>query len=94
MPFGVTNALATFMDLMNWVFNTYLDEFVIVFINDIFVYSKSQVEHEKHLRSVLQKLREKQLYAKFKKHEFWLQSFSFLGHVISNQGVSINPQMI
>ena len=70
MPFGLTNALAIFMDLMNGVFHEYLDRFVIVFIDDILVYSKSQEEHEEHLRIVLQILRDKKLYAKLRKFEF------------------------
>ena len=72
MPFGLTNAPTAFMDLMNRVFHEYLDRFVIVFIDDILIYSKSQEEHEKHLRIVLQILRERKLYAKLKKCEFWL----------------------
>ena len=72
MPFGLTNALTVFMALMNKVFQLYLDKFVIVFINDILVYSRSKMEHEQHLRIVLQTLREEQLYAKFNKCEFWL----------------------
>ena len=84
MPFGLTNAPAAFMDLMNRVFHDYLDKFVVVFIDDILVYSKTAAEHEEHLKAVLQRLREKKLYAKFKKCEFWLESISFLGHVVSN----------
>ncbi|KAJ6829086.1 uncharacterized protein M6B38_359770 [Iris pallida] len=82
MPFGLTNAPAIFMDLMNRVFYQYLDKFVIVFIDDILIYSKSEEEHEKHLRIVLQTLREEQLYAKFSKYEFWLDQIPFLGHII------------
>ncbi|XP_019250983.1 PREDICTED: uncharacterized protein LOC109229890 [Nicotiana attenuata] len=80
MPFGLTNAPAAFMDLMNRVFRPYLDSFVIVFIDDILIYSRSQEEHEQHLRVVLQTLRDSQLYAKFSKCEFWLGSVAFLGH--------------
>ncbi|PKA56559.1 RNA-directed DNA polymerase like [Apostasia shenzhenica] len=80
-----------FMDLMNRVFQSYLDQFVIVFIDDILIYSKNQEEHSKHLHLVLQKLREKKLYAKFSKCEFWLSSVNFLGHVISVKGVSVDP---
>ena len=77
MPFGLTNALAAFMDVMNRMFKPYLDQFVIVFIDDILVYSKTQDEHEEHLRMVLQILREQKLYAKFKKCEFWLDEVMF-----------------
>ena len=94
MPFGLTNAPAAFMDLMNRVFKDYLDRFVIVFIDDILVYSKSKGEHEEHLRKVLQVLREKQLYAKFKKCEFWLDRMVFLGHVVSSKGISVDPSKI
>ena len=83
MPFGLTNAPAAFMDLMNRVFSPYLDKFVIVFIDDILVYSGSPEEHAEHLRTVLQILRERQLYAKFSKCQFWLDKVAFLGHVIS-----------
>ena len=83
MPFGVTNAPSVFMDLMNRVFQPYLDLFVIVFIDDILVHSRNKEDHERHLSIVLQTLREKQLYAKFDKCEFWLNSVVFLGHVIS-----------
>ena len=73
MPFGLTNAPAVFMDLMNRIFSNYLDKFVVVFIDDIIIYSKSQEEHEEHLRMVLQTLRHNKLFAKFSKCEFWLQ---------------------
>ncbi|GKF09072.1 retrotransposon protein, putative, ty3-gypsy subclass, partial [Tanacetum coccineum] len=82
MPFGLTNAPAVFMDLMNCIFHEYLDKFIIVFIDDILVYSKSEEEHEQHLRIVLEILRQKKLYAKFSKCEFWLQQVAFLGHVV------------
>jgi hypothetical protein len=94
IPFGLTNALAVFMDLMNRVFHEYLDSFVIVFIDDILVYSKSQEEHEKHLRSVLQILRDKKLFAKLKKCEFWMDRVVFLGHVISKDGITVDPSKI
>ena len=94
MPFGLTNAPAVFMDLMNRVFHDYLDKFIVVFINDILVYSKTAVEHEEHLKAVLQQLQEKKLYAKFKKCEFWLESISFLGHVISNKGIQVDPSKV
>ncbi|KAL4017164.1 hypothetical protein IC575_024840 [Cucumis melo] len=88
MSFGLTNAPAVFMDLMNRVFREFLDTFVIVFIDDILIYSKTEAEHEEHLRMVLQTLRDNKLYAKFSKCEFWLKQVSFLGHVVSKDGVS------
>ena len=94
MPFGLTNALAAFMDLMNRVFGPYLDKFVIVFIDDILVYSSSKEEHAEHLRIILQTLREHQLYAKFIKCQFWLDRVAFLGHVVSAEGISVDPQKI
>ncbi|XP_070040635.1 uncharacterized protein [Nicotiana tomentosiformis] len=87
MLFGLTNAPATFMDLISRVFKPFLDIFVIVFIDDILIYSRSQDEHENHLRTVLQTLREHWLYAKFSKCEFWLDSVAFLGHVVSKDGI-------
>ena len=94
MPFGLTNAPAAFMDLMNRVFNPYLDQFVIVFIDDILVYSKNVDEHATHLRIVLQTLRDRELYAKFSKCEFWLNKVVFLGHVISKAGIFVDPGKI
>ena len=94
MPFGLTNAPTAFMDLMNRVFSPYLDKFVIVFIDDILVYSGSQEEHAEHLRIVLKILRERQLYAKFSKCQFWLDKVAFLGHVISAEGISVDTQKI
>ncbi|GKV48697.1 hypothetical protein SLEP1_g55500 [Rubroshorea leprosula] len=94
MPFGLTNAPAAFMDLMNRVFKPYLDKFVVVFIDDILVYSRSIAEHEEHLQLVLQVLREKKLYAKLKKCEFWLNSVAFLGHVVSKDGISVDPEKV
>ena len=94
MPFGLTNAQAAFMDLMNRVFQSYLDRFFIVFFDDILVYSCSPEEHSKHLRIVLQTLRERQLYAKLSKCQFWLHRVAFLGHVILTKGVSVDPQKI
>ncbi|XP_077232116.1 uncharacterized protein LOC143866802 [Tasmannia lanceolata] len=91
MPFGLTNAPAVFMDLMNRVFHDYLDKFVVVFIDDILVYSKSREEHEEHLKIVLQTLRQKKLYAKFSKCEFWLQQVAFLGHTVTREGISVDP---
>ena len=86
MPFGVTNAPAAFMDLMNRIFKTYLDEFVVVFIDYILIYFKDRLEHEHHLRTVLQILWERKLFAKLKKCEFWLDEVVFLGHVINKEG--------
>jgi hypothetical protein len=83
MSFGLTNAPAYFMYLMNKVFIEYLDKFVVVFIDDILIFSKNEEEHDKHLCLVLQKLRGNQLYAKLNKCEFWLEKVSFLGHIIS-----------
>ncbi|XP_077251803.1 uncharacterized protein LOC143891031 [Tasmannia lanceolata] len=91
MPFGLTNAPAVFMDLMNRVFHDYLDKFVVVFIDDILVYSKSREEHEEHLKIILQTLRQKKLYAKFSKCEFWLQQVAFLGHIVTREGISVDP---
>ena len=91
MPFGLTNAPATFMDLMNRVLQPYLDRFVIVFIDDILMYSGSSEEHSEHLMIVLQSLKEQQLYAKLSKCQFWLDRVAFLGHVISVEGVSVDP---
>ncbi|KAL5574029.1 hypothetical protein UlMin_023626 [Ulmus minor] len=88
MPFGLTNAPAAFMDLMNRVFRAYLDKFVIVFIDDILIYSRSREEHAEQLRTVLSTLSEHRLYAKFSKCEFWLDRVQFLGHVISRDGIS------
>ena len=90
----LTNAPTAFMDLMNRVFQPYLDRFVIVFIDDILVYSGSLEEHLEHLRIVLQTLRERQLYAKLSKCQFWLDRVAFLGHVILAKGVSVDPQKI
>ena len=94
MPFGLTNVPAAFMDLMNRIFKSYLDRFVIVFIDDLLVYSKSIVEHENHLRIILEILRDKQLYAKFSKCEFWLNKVVFLGHVILAEGIYVDPSKI
>jgi hypothetical protein len=91
MSFGLTNAPAYFMFLMNKVFMEYLDKFVVVFIDDILIFSKMMEEHEEHLRLVLEKLRSNQLYVKFSKCEFWLTEVAFIGHVISARGVSVDP---
>ncbi|KAI3708813.1 hypothetical protein L2E82_38286 [Cichorium intybus] len=87
MPFGLTNSPAVFMDLMNRVCSPYLDEFVIVFTDDILVYSRSQEEHSKHLQQVLETLRAEKLYARFSKCEFWIRKVDFLGHVVSKEGI-------
>jgi hypothetical protein len=87
MSFGLTNAPTYFMYLMNKVFMEYLDRFVVVFIDDILIFSKTMEEHGEHLRLVLEKLRSNHLYAKFSKCEFWLTKVAFLGHVISAGGV-------
>ncbi len=92
MPFGLTNALATLMDLTNRVFQPYLDRFLVVFIDDILVYSRSDMEHEEHLRIMLQLLRE--LYAKLKKCEFWLREVTFVEHVVSAASVAIDPAKV
>jgi hypothetical protein len=94
MSFGLTNAPAYFMNLMNKVFMKFLDKFVVVFIDDILVYSKTKEEHAEHPRLVLGTLQEHQLYAKFSKCEFWLKEVGFLSHVISAGGVSIDPSKI
>ena len=94
MPFGLTNAPAAFMDLMHRVFQPYLDQFVMVFVNNILIYSKYEEEHEDHLRVVLQVLRDHQLYAKFSKWEFWLTKVKFLGHVVSASSVSVDPEKV
>jgi hypothetical protein len=94
MSFGLTNAPTYFMYLMNKVFMEYLDKFVVVFIDDILIFSKMEEEHEKHLRLVLEKLRSNQLYTKFSKCEFWLTEVTFLGHVISAGGVSLYPSKV
>jgi hypothetical protein len=94
MSFGLINAPAYFMYLMNKVFMEYLDKFVVVFIDDILIFSMNEEEHHKHLRLVLQKLRENQLYTKLKKCEFWLEEVSFLSHIISKGGISIHPSKV
>ena len=94
MSFGLTNAPAVFMDLMNRVFCPYLDRFVIVFTDDILVYSESELEHERHLGLGLQTLRQHQLYAKFSKCEFWLSRVGFLGHVVSADDIYVDPHKV
>jgi hypothetical protein len=94
MSFGLTNAPAYFMYLMNKVFMEYLKKFVVVFIDDILIFSKNEEDHDEHLRVVLQKLRENQLYAKLSKCEFWLKEVLFLGHIISEGGISVDPSKV
>ena len=94
MPFGLTNAPAAFMYLMHRVFQPYLDNFVVVFVKNLLIYSQSEEEHEDHLMIVLQALREHKLYAKFSKCEFWLTEVKFLGHVLSASGVSVDPEKV
>nr|GFA24982.1 putative reverse transcriptase domain-containing protein [Tanacetum cinerariifolium] len=94
MPFGLTNAPAIFMDLMNWVCKPYLDKFVIVFIDDILIYSKDEKDHEEHLKAILKLLKKEELYAKFSKCELWIPKVQFLGHVINSQGIHVDPAKI
>ncbi|GKE87398.1 putative reverse transcriptase domain-containing protein, partial [Tanacetum coccineum] len=94
MPFGLTNAPAAFMDLMNRVCIPYLDKFVIVFIDDILIYSKDKKEHEEHLMAILELLKKEELYAKFSKCEFWIPKVQFLGHMIDSQGIHVDPAKI
>ncbi|GJW23495.1 putative reverse transcriptase domain-containing protein [Tanacetum coccineum] len=94
MPFGLTNTPTVFMDLMNRVCKPYLDRFVIVFIDDILIYSKSKKEHEGHLKLILKLLKKEELYAKFSKCEFWLSKVQFLGHVIDSEGIHVDPAKI
>ena len=94
MPFGLTNALAAFMYLMHKVFQPYLDQFVMVFVDDILIYSQLEWEHEYHLRIELQLVRHHQLYVKFSKCEFWLTKVRFLGHVVSVSGVSVDSEKV
>ena len=94
IPFGFTNAPASFMDMMNRVFRPYLDQFVVVFIDDILEYSRDEQEHEQHLKIVLQTLREKILYVKLRKCEFWIKEVSFLGHIVSAEGIRVDPAKI
>jgi hypothetical protein len=94
ISFGLTNAPAYFIYLMNKVFMEYLDKFMVVFIDDILIFSKNEEEHDEHLHLVLQKLRENQLYAKLNKCEFWLKEVSFLGHIISEGGIFVDPSKV
>jgi hypothetical protein len=94
MSFGLINAPEYFMYLMNKVFMEYLDKFAVVFIDDILVFSRSEEEHEGHLRLVLQKLCEHQLYAKFSKCDFWLKEVSFLGHIFTDGEIAVDPSKV
>jgi len=94
MSFGLTNMPAYFMNLMNKVFMEELDKFVVVFIDDSLIYSRSTEEHEQHLRVILNKLRAHELYAKFSKCEFWLQEVTFLGHIITVEGVKVDLEKV
>jgi hypothetical protein len=94
MSFGLMNAPAYFMYLMNSVFMDYLDKFVVVFIDDILIYSQNEQEHEEHLRNILQRLRDCQLYAKLSKCEFWISEVLFLGHIINREGLAVDPKKV
>jgi hypothetical protein len=94
MSFGLTNAPAFFMNLMNSVFMDYLDKFVVVFIDHILIYSQSEEEHVDHLKMVLQRLREHQLYAKLSKCEFWIDEVLFLGHIMNKDGLTMDPKKV
>ena len=94
MPFGLTNAPETFMGLMNRVFLPFLDLFIVVFIDDILVYSKDREDHDTHLRVVLETLRKEQLYGKSSKCEFWLREVYFLGHIVSEERIRVDPRKI
>ena len=94
MPFGLTNAPVAFMCLMNNVMHKYLDKFVVIFIEDILIYSKSKEEHKEHLKMVLQELREHQIFAKFSKCDFFKDKIQYLGHVVTKEGISVDPENI
>ncbi|GKD14022.1 putative reverse transcriptase domain-containing protein [Tanacetum coccineum] len=94
MPFGLTNASAVFMDLMNRVCKPFLDKFVIMFIDDILIYSRNKVKHEGHLKQILELLKKEELYAKFSKCNFWLSKVQFLAHVIDREGIHVDPAKI
>jgi len=94
LPFGLTNALSFFMDLMNRIFRPFLDKFIVVFIDDILVYSKTGEEHANHLQMVLKTLEEHKLYAKLKKCEFWLEKVQFLGHIVTKDGILVDLEKV
>nr|GFC09364.1 putative reverse transcriptase domain-containing protein [Tanacetum cinerariifolium] len=94
MPFGLTNVPAVFMNLMNQVCKPYLDKFMIVFIDDIIIYSKDEKEHEEHLKAIIELLKKEELYAKFSKCEFWIPKVQFFGYVIDSQGIHVDPTKI
>jgi hypothetical protein len=94
VPFGLSNALVVFICLMNGIFREYLDKVVIVFLDDILIYSKSEEEHEQHLRMVLWVLREYQIYAKLSKCSFYQRQIHYLGHIISKEGIVVDPKKI
>ena len=94
MPFGLTNATTTFMDLMNRVFRPYVDKFFVVFIGDILVYLKDWENHDTHLRVVIETLRKERLYEKLSKCEFWLREVSFLGNIVSEEGIQVDPKKV
>ena len=94
MPFGLTNALAIFMCLMNNVMRKYLDKFVVMFIYNILIYSKSEEEHKENLKIILQELREHQLFAKFSKYDFFKDKIWYLGHVVTKEGILVDPKKI
>src|SRR3954469_2171405 len=94
MSFGLTNAPATFSRLMNYIFMEYLEKFVVVYLDDILVYSKNDEEHTENLRLILEKLREHKLYAKYSKCEFWIPQVTYLGHVISKDRIAVTPKRI
>lgn len=94
MPFGLTNAPILFMDYMNRVFRSYLYQFFVFFIDDILIYSKNELEHEENLRIMLHILKDRQLYVKFMKCKFWLKEVQFIGHVISKEGIAVDPSKV
>lgn len=94
MSFGLTNTSVAFTDLMNQMFRPYLDSFMIAFIDDMLVYSKSEADHVRHLRTVLQRLREEKLYSKFSKCEFWLESVTFLGYMVTKDVIIVDPAKV